>query len=373
MNERLSGLCHLPLYRQLALAIRARIGTVYQIGDQLPVEKELALEYKVSLITVKGALNILRKEGVISSCRGKGTFVERLRPAHHTGVLIDFDYESKGFNPYYVKLIHEISSGLDNAGITFRIYKGSLKAGVKPTRLTCQAFLRDLEKGTLGGVIVVDADPTTGWLSVLEEQGVPVLGMSSEFENAVVWNVSGCIDYSVRRLIDLGCQRIAAVGWEGFRGENHKPRDYYRKVLRNYGLPSHAHWFVSDLHPSRNGAGWEEFREIWTSSREKPDGLLVLDGELLPDVYDAVKALKIRLPRDLKIISQQVGNPKYNQLPEIEYYRQPPAAVARELVESYQALLKGERTGHVYVPILLPQSGNTPYPHDQREFSEIKP
>lgn len=365
MSKKSATLCHAPLYRQMATAIRSHIGIRYAVGDQLPVEKELAAEYQVSLITVKGALSILREEGIISSCRGKGTFVERLPSASHVAILIEYDYEQPGFNCYYRQLVESVSQYLADNGTAFKIYKGSQPIGEKPAKLTARGFLQDLKKGRIGGVIALEADPTMEWKMEVESRSIPLLGMFSEYSNAVLWNVKGSIDYAVRRMMDYSCKRIAAVGWEGFRGENHAPRDYLQRVLSGYGLPLLSRWFVSDLYPLQRGAGWEEFREIWTSSGDKPDGLLVLDGELLPDIYQAIQSLKIRLPQDLKIISQQVSDPEFNSLTDIEYFRQPPEMIAEQIVQQYQRLATGHAVGHLYVPTLFLEQ--------DRVFTRTKP
>lgn len=71
-----------PLYYQLYSYLRARIldGT-FAHGDRLPTENELALEYSVSRITSKRALNELAAEGLVERHRGKGTHVTfRFRP-----------------------------------------------------------------------------------------------------------------------------------------------------------------------------------------------------------------------------------------------------------------------------------------------------
>ena len=67
-----------PLYAQLANLIRSDI-TMGRLkkGDTLPTEKELEDSYQVSRITVRGALSILVKEGLIYRKKGRGTIVKQ--------------------------------------------------------------------------------------------------------------------------------------------------------------------------------------------------------------------------------------------------------------------------------------------------------
>ncbi|GAB2566443.1 GntR family transcriptional regulator [Gracilibacillus alcaliphilus] len=65
-----------PLYEQIYKSLREDIiSAKYQIGDQIPAEKELSKQFNVSNITIKKALEKLSSEGLIYRTRGKGTFV----------------------------------------------------------------------------------------------------------------------------------------------------------------------------------------------------------------------------------------------------------------------------------------------------------
>lgn len=65
-----------PLYYQIELKLREVIESgKYRPGDRLPTEKELQEHYGVSRVTVRTALRRLEEEGLISTHRGRGTFV----------------------------------------------------------------------------------------------------------------------------------------------------------------------------------------------------------------------------------------------------------------------------------------------------------
>jgi len=71
-----------PLYRQLAALLRARIvdGT-WAPGHPLPAEPDLAAEYGLGKDTVRDALSELRAEGLIETRRGHRTRVrEQVEP-----------------------------------------------------------------------------------------------------------------------------------------------------------------------------------------------------------------------------------------------------------------------------------------------------
>ncbi|HZS83498.1 MAG TPA: GntR family transcriptional regulator [Stellaceae bacterium] len=65
-----------PLYRVVADQIETRIAKgVYAVGTQLPPEPALEEEFKVSRITVRQALGLLKRRGILVSQSGLGTVV----------------------------------------------------------------------------------------------------------------------------------------------------------------------------------------------------------------------------------------------------------------------------------------------------------
>lgn len=79
MSRSLSETDPLPLYAQLAEALRHRIGRgEWQRGDRLPSNDELTREFKVARVTVRQAIDLLREDGLVRSKQGRGTFVTAL-------------------------------------------------------------------------------------------------------------------------------------------------------------------------------------------------------------------------------------------------------------------------------------------------------
>jgi GntR family transcriptional regulator len=74
----------LPLYAQLEREIKSAVALgKLQIGDRLPTVRGLAVELRMNANTVARVYGELEREGVLSTRRGVGTFIEAL-PA--TGV-----------------------------------------------------------------------------------------------------------------------------------------------------------------------------------------------------------------------------------------------------------------------------------------------
>jgi GntR family transcriptional regulator len=65
-----------PLYRQLADLIRGQIERgELRPRTAIPSIESLAAEHELSAVTVKQAIDVLKREGLVHGVPGKGTFV----------------------------------------------------------------------------------------------------------------------------------------------------------------------------------------------------------------------------------------------------------------------------------------------------------
>jgi GntR family transcriptional regulator len=68
---------HVPKYSQIADIFRQRIARgVWQKGLRLPANEVLAAEFGVSRVTIRQAVDLLSRDGVIEAQQGRGTFVK---------------------------------------------------------------------------------------------------------------------------------------------------------------------------------------------------------------------------------------------------------------------------------------------------------
>jgi GntR family transcriptional regulator len=67
---------HVAMHRQIANRLRDAIaGSVYKPGEKIPTEPVLTRQFGVSRITVRQAIDALKREGLVIRKQGKGTFV----------------------------------------------------------------------------------------------------------------------------------------------------------------------------------------------------------------------------------------------------------------------------------------------------------
>lgn len=85
-----------PLYLQLAEQLRARVAEgAIRVGDAVPSERELSLIGGVSRVTVRKALDLLLREGLLSRKRGSGTYIAP-RIQQSAALLAGFSAEMRG-------------------------------------------------------------------------------------------------------------------------------------------------------------------------------------------------------------------------------------------------------------------------------------
>jgi GntR family transcriptional regulator len=82
---------YIPLYHQLAEKLREMVSTLhFEAGRSLPSEHELCETYGISRGTVREALRILNREGLIERQRGLGTFVASTKIVHESNKVMSF-------------------------------------------------------------------------------------------------------------------------------------------------------------------------------------------------------------------------------------------------------------------------------------------
>jgi GntR family transcriptional regulator len=69
----------IPLYLQVAAVIRQRVEAGHWArGERIPTLEQLEVEFQVARVTVRQAIDVLRKEDLLYSHQGRGTFITKM-------------------------------------------------------------------------------------------------------------------------------------------------------------------------------------------------------------------------------------------------------------------------------------------------------
>ena len=116
-----------PIYLQIRDQLRHAIGNgTLRPGEQLPTMRELAVQLKVDLNTVRHAYDELERSGVIVILRARGTFVAETPPP------VDVARQASKVR----SLAHQVmalaaSSGIDPAEVANELLKVAKQRGSK--------------------------------------------------------------------------------------------------------------------------------------------------------------------------------------------------------------------------------------------------
>jgi GntR family transcriptional regulator len=124
---RLDETSSLPLYQQLQRALRQAIESrVLAPDDALPPERDLAIDFNVSRITVRKAIDGLVADGLLLRRQGSGTFV-RARVEKNFSKLTSFseDMRARGRSPRSVWLRKSSGTVTPEESLTLRSSPGT--------------------------------------------------------------------------------------------------------------------------------------------------------------------------------------------------------------------------------------------------------
>jgi DNA-binding LacI/PurR family transcriptional regulator len=253
----------------------------------------------VSVLTVRAAQEKLTREGLLEIRHGSGVYVAG-RPVQSrcVGIYTALDILQPRTSSFNTLMPRALRRFLRQNGFEAGIYIGDLQAGEREDSPSDLRFVADVAAGRLDGVALLNAPNSTGWAEWVARLQIPAVGAHTPYGVEVSYDAM--VREGVKRLHAQGCRRIAMLSWYWALDGLRQP---LRDALASLHLAYHPEWVRRDLHPMLSGAGWEEFREMWTARREKPDGLLVADDMLFSEVQIAVQELGIRVPDQLRIVT----------------------------------------------------------------------
>jgi len=345
MSDDSNKLIREPIYRQVERLLREHLSTVKDRSRALPSELDLAREYGVSVITIRKAMEALVEEGIVVRYRGKGTFLsEREAAESRVAILCDLDLLHPLTSPFFALLIREVRRRLYYGQIEHRCYIGELSPSDRPEDLTCREFLRDLRKGRISGVISVGTSPELDWRRLVEERKLPLVGTAPGLTYAVRNNTLDAIRRGLLRLKEQGCRSISVIGWRGHRLENERIYRQIEGLFGELGLDYRPERMVRDLYPMAPGAAWEEFREVWLTKADKPDGLLLVDPELVRDVVQSASDCRVSIPGDLKLVALTYSGFQFHRA-DIDRIEFDTPLLAEELFRLFKLVSEGDLAG----------------------------
>ncbi len=326
------------LAERIAGEIDRRIIRQLSAGERLPALRSLADQLQVSVSTLQSALAVLRQQGLVDSRQGSGVYVSDRAGRKRIGILSELDLFDPRIGPHWRSLAGEVKAGLEAAGLLPLLYIGNAEPGPGVSdEPTCPRFWEDAAAGRLDGAVILDVPSTPAWHKRVRDCPIPAVGALTRYTAAV--DLPGITRAAVARLAGQGCRRLGLIAWRGEAA--------FVAAVKSHGLTPCSAWVRAGLDPAGPGAGWEEFREIWSAAAGRPDGLVILDDMLFADAQLAMLELGVQVPETLRLAVLTIRDaPPRVRLP-LTAFEIDPAEMAAEMVGLLRQRLAGELTAPV--------------------------
>jgi hypothetical protein len=280
----------------MAKEIRERYLKPARPGGRLLPVSQLARELDVSVTTVLEAQRILARNHELEIRHGSGVYVPEPSGPRWVGIFTAFNILQPRTSNFHLRVPDELGRFLELNGLRTEVYLGGPMLSENDPPSACARLVADVAAGRLNGLVMLTCPSTLAWEEWVAALSVPVVGAHTPFRVDVGY--TDLVHRAVRRLHEQGCRRVAMLAWayDGLRGP-------FRDALSDCNLDYRPEWVRGDLNPKLSGAGWEEFREVWSARSEKPDGILVMDDVLCDEACVAIQELGIRVPDQLRVVA----------------------------------------------------------------------
>lgn len=328
-------------YADLANKLRMNIKSgVYNDGQKLPSENELADRTGYSRQTVRQAIGLLESEGLAERVQGSGTFVRlSAAPREKTdNIAVVTTYISEYIFP---TILDGIEQELAENGYTSML-------SITRNRIDNERrILQMLLKKPIDGMIVEGTktalpNPNIDLYEKFVENGVPVVfihGFYQELKNPVyvVADDRAGGYMACERLLKAGHQRIAGI-FKSDDMQGHRRYAGFTEALRNAGLvveDNHVLWYTTENQDSMLAACMMETLHDCTAAVCYNDEIALKTIEILQQNHSSV-------PDRMELIS--FDNSIYAQMSPVPFLslNSPKERLGRMAAQKIIGLLNGE-------------------------------
>lgn len=333
-----------PLYEQIVQDIRRKIEQgVFQTGEQIGTQHELAKLYNVSLITVKNAIALLVNEGVLFARASKGTFVsekpvKRINHEEHKTIGLVLNDINHSFFSMIVRSIEERAYELG-----FNILLSNSSGSIEKEENQIDHF-RSLG---VDGLIIASLSgeyKATEYLQRLHNENFPYI-MISYIHDPDFWYIGSDNEMggyiATEHLIKTGYQSIGYVhvGRKNLLSEVRK-NGYYRALLE-YDKPFSTENIFHLASDQRDDANeryslGEKFCTTFMQLPKRPEALLFFEDMVALGFIAASEVNNIHVPDDVAVMGyDDVAISRYTSVP-LTTIHQPVDMIGRMAVEVIQ-------------------------------------
>ena len=327
-----------PKHRAIADLLEQRIAAgEWAPGAALPGEKRLARELGANHLTVRRALSLLARRGLVRTVPSRGTYVE---PVAEVSVSVGPERGLVGIvfadvELYFLGIVGELESLMAPRGLSpvVRLTRGN------PTQE--QEILRDFAALGVAGVL---AAPIAGSEPAYRRLSVPTVFFDSRLESLPVpFVITDDLQGSraaVAHLASLGHERIAHIG--GGRDATSDVRQQgYEQALAEAGLPARPGFVLRRTYSREWG---HRAAEVLFAGPVAPTAVFCGSDVIAAGVLRCLAEAGKRCPEDVSVIGY--SDSELSKDLRLTTVQQPMERLAATAWNVLAALLEGRHTLH---------------------------
>lgn len=167
-----------------------------------------------------------------------------------------------------------------------------------------KAILKDLQSGRVDGVLMSISAETNSYEHIQElyMQHIPLVffdRVSEEIDIAKITTDDYESGYkATQHLIDRGCKRITLLSISNSLSICSKRMEGYKQALIDNEIKTLPNIILCGNDPVQN---FKLIKKIM-SQKQKPDGIVATVEKLTTDIYLACDTLKLKIPKDVKVV-----------------------------------------------------------------------
>ena len=295
-------------YRQIAHTLRAEILTgKLRAGQRLATYLELQHRFGSTPVTVHLAIRLLVADGFVQTKERDGMFVAEQLPHLTNYALVfpadpvaPFESESPTWSKYYQAITAAAVELQRELGPRLVLFHG---IGYHADSEDRQRLVDHIHNHRLAGIIFANSPHALAGTPILDEPGIPRVVLASGEQRSHVPAITFDGDQWFAQALDLlhrhGRHRVAVLC---FRFDP-KFTDRVARSFAARGLTCPSYW--------QQAVDWRDLAAVnhcvqlllRGPAAKRPDGLLVVDDNLVEGVTAGLVAAGLRVPADLDIVA----------------------------------------------------------------------
>ncbi len=265
-------------------------------GSPVPPREELLVRFGTSWQTLQSAMNTLIKDGFIKAKRFSGTVVAE-RPPHlfNYGLVSYVPFSASLFNVALRQAASEIEQERHCRFTSY--YYGEGRAQSEGFR----ALVADVSARRLAGLIFINPPNDLEGTPVLSQPDLPlVLNSGPDMDgrlHSIYFPHDKFMERAVDHLVGLGRHRIAVIG--AFLGHPKIDEDVAYLAKRKVGRPD----LVQSCSLRSGSAHQIALLLCRLSKKDRPDGLIISDDNLVEEATAGLAKSGLRIPQDIHVVA----------------------------------------------------------------------